>query len=133
MADTPDKQRAIAEAATPGPWEPIKGVEEADEMRCGVSAVRGSTHYLMATIENGAPGDFCDTEWANALHIATFDPPTVLALLSRLAALEAALAEEHDSALVLANRNAALEAERAAGDARVVELEAALELWESKL
>lgn len=39
----------------------------------------------------------------------------------RLAALEASLADEHDSALVLANRNAALEAERAADKARVLD------------
>ena len=55
---------------TPGPWEAFKGVEQGDEMRCGVSAMRGKVGYLVATIENGAPGDFCDTEFANARLIA---------------------------------------------------------------
>ena len=38
-------------------------------MRCGISAMRGALGYLIATIENGAPGDFCDTEEANAALI----------------------------------------------------------------
>jgi hypothetical protein len=32
--------------------------------------MRGDVGYLVATIENGAPGDFCDTEYANARLIA---------------------------------------------------------------
>lgn len=56
--------------ATPGPWRAIKGVEPSDDMRCGVSAMRGEIGYLVATIENGAPGDICDTEFANANLIA---------------------------------------------------------------
>lgn len=55
---------------TPGPWEAIKGLNESDEMRCGVVADRGERKYLVATIENGAPGDICDTEFANARLIA---------------------------------------------------------------
>lgn len=55
---------------TPGPWEAIRGVDPADDMRCGVSAARGDRGYLVATIENGAPGDICDTEYANARLIA---------------------------------------------------------------
>jgi hypothetical protein len=57
-------------AHTPGPWEPMKGSEKGDNMRCAVVAVRGDYRYLVATIENGAPGDFCDTEWENAQLIA---------------------------------------------------------------
>lgn len=51
---------------TPGPFEAIKGAEKGDDLRCAVAAVRGDYRYLVATIENGAPGDICDTEWANA-------------------------------------------------------------------
>lgn len=54
---------------TPGPWKAIKGgLAEGDDMRCGV---RGDKEYLVATIENGAPGDFCETEEANAKLIAS--------------------------------------------------------------
>ena len=55
---------------TKGPWIAIRGVEEDDEYRCGVAAVRGDCEYLIATVENGAPGDSCDTEFSNAHLIA---------------------------------------------------------------
>lgn len=55
---------------TPGPWSAIKGAEQGDDMRCAVVANRGNLAYLVATIENGAPGDWCDTEYANALLMA---------------------------------------------------------------
>jgi hypothetical protein len=64
---------------TPGPWEAIKGVIDSDEMRCAVVAVRSENSYLVATIENGAPGDFCDTEYVNAKLIASA-PDLLLAL-----------------------------------------------------
>jgi hypothetical protein len=60
----------MASEHTPGPWLAIKGIEDGDELRCGVSAMRGDMGYMVATIENGAPGDFCDTEFANARLIA---------------------------------------------------------------
>lgn len=60
---------ALSEAATPGTWGALKGVEASDDMRCGITAKRGNLDYLVATIENGAPGDFCDTEYANAAFI----------------------------------------------------------------
>jgi hypothetical protein len=66
---------------TRGPWEAIKGSEPGDDMRCAVVAKRGGLAYLVATIENGAPGDVCDTEWANAQVMA--------ASLRMLEALEA--------------------------------------------
>lgn len=56
---------------TPGPWKAIKGIAEGDAMRCGVVVSRGNTDYLIATVENGAPGDFCETEWANAQIMAS--------------------------------------------------------------
>lgn len=65
---------------TPGPWKAIKGSVPSDDMRCAVVAIRGKMSYLVATIENGAPGDFCDTEYANALLIAA--APELLAACS---------------------------------------------------
>ena len=40
-------------------------------MRCAIVVERGKMQYLLATIENGAPGDFCETEEANALLMAS--------------------------------------------------------------
>ena len=85
MTHTPDVLRAIAKAATQGEWA-----------RSG-SKITYEGWYIAGAADP-----------ANVRHIATFDPPTVLALLDRLAALEA---------------------ERAAGDARVVELVEALALY----
>lgn len=64
---------------TPGPFVPIKGIEQYDDMRCGVAAVRDEGQYLVATIENGAPGDFCDTEWANACLFAAAPDHAIIA------------------------------------------------------
>jgi len=55
---------------TKGEWKAIEGISETDGMRCGVTVTRGKTDYLLATIENGAPGDLCETEEANAHLIA---------------------------------------------------------------
>lgn len=74
---------------TPGLWEAIKGAEKSDEMRCAVMAMRGKLGYLVATIENGAPGDCCDTEWENAKLMAA-GPVMLLALET----IEELLAEE---------------------------------------
>ena len=51
---------------TSGQWRVIKGAAEGDDMRCAIVVERGKMQYLIATIENGAPGDFCETEEANA-------------------------------------------------------------------
>lgn len=85
--------KARADAATPGPWGAIKGSIPTDDMRCVVTAICGKTEYVVATIENGAPGDYCDTEWANALFMshARTDIP---ALLAHIAEQDAALAAE---------------------------------------
>lgn len=55
---------------TQGPWEPIKGSIPDDDLRCAVVVIREDVAYLVATIENGAPGDICATEYANAKLIA---------------------------------------------------------------
>ena len=83
----PAEQRAIAKAATPGPWEasfpPIyKGWR--------VEAINGDSQtnggFAIAYEMIGS-----DVE-ANARHIATFDPPTILAMLDERAADKARIA-----------------------------------------
>ena len=69
MTTLSERLAELSGKATLGDWQSVKGVEEADDMRCGISAMRGALGYLIATIENGAPGDFCDTEEANAALI----------------------------------------------------------------
>lgn len=85
--------RKVAEAATPGPWT-VKhhgagGVIEAwavetDDPQRDAVCIDFDRDY-------GDPMGGCEDE-ATALHIAAFDPPTVLALLDRLEAAEAKVA-----------------------------------------
>lgn len=79
---------------TPGAWSAMKHSEPNDDMRCAVVANRGKLAYLVATIENGAPGDFCDTEWANARLIAA--APELLSACSDWIAYLDADGEEGD-------------------------------------
>ena len=76
-----DALEAVARAATPGPWEyrhesPSMNGEKCTIRQAGVPGIRMSAHvYGFGTgmIE----------------HIATFDPPTGLALIARLREAEA--------------------------------------------
>ena len=90
--------RALAEAATPGPWEGHTTGDVAAWMvygedgwvvasACVVENKPGERHLpAFTTIEDGlARAD------ANALFIAATDPTTVIALLDRLEAAEAHL------------------------------------------
>ena len=54
---------------TNGPWAAIRGIDQDDSHRCGITVRHGELDYLVAIIENGAPGDSCDTEFANAARI----------------------------------------------------------------
>lgn len=60
---------------TPGPWKAVKGLDlhgdedDQDANRCSV-VVDGPHQYFIATIENGAPGDTCESEFCNALLVA---------------------------------------------------------------
>jgi hypothetical protein len=74
-------ERSMAQH-TPGEWKVLKGAAEGDDMRCAIVVERGKMQYLLATIENGAPGDFCETEEANAKLMAAA-PVMLAALLSR--------------------------------------------------
>ena len=70
--------REVAEAATPGPW-----------MVGETWWLEGVEHEVVLS-----PGD-CEVAFTHPKdvdHIATFDPPTVLALLDRLEAAEAKVA-----------------------------------------
>ena len=51
---------------TPGPWTASMGTEDDNERWC----VLNEAGYLLATVENGAPGDTLETEEANARLIA---------------------------------------------------------------
>jgi hypothetical protein len=97
--------REVAEAATPGPWESNVLGSEGYEVR-GPDVPHKPTSSVMRRPRVARCGyEGWDIDKANAEHIATFDPPTVLALLARLDAAEAA----RDEAL------AALEAGDACG------------------
>ena len=114
---TDNELRAIAEAATPGPWFPGRPIVSDSDGEMLIVSVgpqdlsdrpNKSHHYEDTLLEVWSnPNDVDDDgerAIANARHIATFDPPTIIALLDRLAAHEA---------------------ERAADKARIAELERA--------
>lgn len=99
--------RKVAEAATPGPWEP------ADED--GWIGADGC--YVVSSDENSInradrPIGLAYNRPSDAEHIAAFDPPTVLALFDRLEASEAeaskyrGLYDEAESAHTDAERKA---------------------------
>ena len=73
--------RALAEAATPGPWTRLDtGSEGCSVVASGRRRVARLTHLDLAECR------------ADAAYIAAANPQTVLALLDRIAALEKALA-----------------------------------------
>ena len=81
--------RKIAEAATPGPW--VYG-----DNRDGLG---NKLHPAKFPGKYNPIADFEYTEDEDAEHIATFDPPAVLALLARLEQAEAAVARVRGLAL----------------------------------
>lgn len=106
--------REIAEAATPGPWRWRDGLKGSWRLSPGV---------LIADGTDGTPGGDSQDQ-ANAAHIATFNPSTVLALLDRVEVAE----RERDRAWNTA-RAAALDqalAQRDAAEARAAALQEAL-------
>ena len=88
MSDNLDNLRKIAEAANPGPWETLGGQGPF------------GTHAVCHRMEQGTLVEIAyrDAHFdkANAVHIATFDPPTVLALLTRLEQAEQQVARVRD-------------------------------------
>jgi len=85
-AELVERLQQLADTSTPAPWGHIRGSEDGDEFRCAIVAERKKNAYLVATIENGAPGDVCDTELANAKLIAELrnNLPTIIAALAKL-------------------------------------------------
>src|SRR5690606_38182934 len=79
--------RRIAEAATPGPWavNPFKALVDEMATLTPVCAMLWPTELRTE-----------EQTLSNALHIAAFDPTTVLALLDRIEALEAVLRLVYD-------------------------------------
>jgi hypothetical protein len=69
-----DDLGAVARAATPGPWEAEPYLYMADDDRVRVTSPSDGPLFNLAE----------GVEPVNASHIATFDPPTVLALIARL-------------------------------------------------
>ena len=81
--------RKIAEAATPGSWaaEPyLYGVGDGGRIR------------VTSPSDDGAHNLAEDVLPENATHIATFDPPTVLALIARLEQAEQQVARVREVA-----------------------------------
>ena len=70
-----DALEAVARAATPGPWS-INW--ESDEYHAGMP------DKWALSINGPEASDFADLAAADAEHMATFDPPTVLALIAGL-------------------------------------------------
>lgn len=76
------EMRRVAESATPGPWEQVDVQGQRSENGVGVRGCGDFDWVATLQVSNVA-------EWReNAAHIATFDPPTVLALLDAAALLE---------------------------------------------
>ena len=75
-----DALEAVARAATPGPWT-INW--ETDEYHAGMP------DKWALSINGPEASDFADLAAADAEHMATFDPPTVLALIAKLREAEA--------------------------------------------
>ena len=70
---------------SPGPWKASKGHDGEPDRWCVVAA-KGAEYYI-AVIENGQPGDCCETEGATARLIAAA-PDMLDALRDADAALE---------------------------------------------
>ena len=93
MSDNLDTLRKTAKAATPGPWEVWKNVHcdpvvvPAEKPWAGITDPKMPFEKVAGL--STAPDDYGR---ANLEYIATFDPPTVLALLSRLEQAEQAVA-----------------------------------------
>ena len=68
-------------SASPGPWKSHLGAED-DPERWIVVADNGTRPYIIATVENGQPGDTLDTEKATADLIAA--APKMVAALQLL-------------------------------------------------
>lgn len=81
------KLREIAEAATPGPWISPWHLECENAEEYGFYAANGEKVVGLFWFD----GYHLECSEENARHIATFDPPTVLALLDEIERLRRAV------------------------------------------
>jgi hypothetical protein len=82
--------RKVAEAATRGRWTANLHHTQVSAGRT-YGFIHASAAVPLAAVTLGVEGMSEDEGRANAAHIATFDPPTVLAMLARIEELEEAL------------------------------------------
>ena len=84
------KLREIAEAATDGPWESsvVKVAPDADDALRGMGVIRSGVGIVFMSA-NGPEILVSDAD-----HIATFDPPTVLALIDEVERLQSDLTNQ---------------------------------------
>lgn len=75
--------RKIAEAATPGPWT-VMDVNDTGEGVNFIDVHQDGKSWEVVSRRLPDRHDDRDQMSADATHIATFDPPTVLALITRL-------------------------------------------------
>lgn len=117
MSKNLDQLRQIAENATPGPWMEFHENGTPGEYEAFICPPATG-----ARLVDYAPRDQRDKD---ALYIATFDPPTVLALIERVEAAEAALASQRGVVKTLAERNVELTKFKDAYSLQAQELEQA--------
>lgn len=79
-----DALEAIAREATPGPWEEGSNRPFSRDLQ-GIFASHEKRYVLKADFDQQPENP------ADANHIATFDPPTVLALITRVREAEAVI------------------------------------------
>jgi len=117
IALTTTKNQAVAPSAhgsgpnfehTPGPWKASKGWDDEPDRWVVLAAKEMAWH--IATIENGQPGDCCDTEGATARLIAAA-PEMLAALKGWLSHLDSA---EDDPNNTFAHEDQLMESMRAA-------------------
>jgi hypothetical protein len=82
---------AIAQAATPGPWDAHRGIAMAEVVSPQTREPNGDVHVVCCV--NFGDDDATDQEHRDTAHIAAFSPSTCLALLERIRQLEAGLVE----------------------------------------
>ncbi|TLK56296.1 ead/Ea22-like family protein [Glutamicibacter sp. V16R2B1] len=113
-----DQLRQVAKRATPGPWArkgtAVLGPREPWDLGTGPARIIAAQMPWQR-----------DRMEANAEHVATFDPPTVLALIDRAEAAEAAVSNQRSVVKTLAERNVELTKFKDAYSLQAQELEQA--------
>ncbi len=82
--------REAAEKATPGPWVHMTSKDRLSPFEGEIRCSRDDSPHSFSLICNMPNGD---DRWNDFEHIANMDPPTTLAMLDRIEALETELAQ----------------------------------------